>query len=114
MVKKIKNIESNHSLKSRYLYKILGNAVNLFSGMIVQMVVPRGLGAFQYGNFSFLTDFFTQFMAFFNMGSSVGFYTKLSKRQKESKLVVFYIMYIFLIVGIGFLTVFVFSHFGLP
>ena len=72
---------------------------------MTQVIIPRGLGAAQYGNFCFLTDFFSQFLGFLNMGTSIGFYTKLSKRPRETKLLVFYAGYVMLAVVLGLLTV---------
>jgi O-antigen/teichoic acid export membrane protein len=82
------------TLRKRYFYKVFANIITGVAGVISQAVISRGLGAVQYGNFNFLTDFFTQFLSFLNTGTSIAFYTKLSKRPHESKLVSFYLVYI--------------------
>jgi O-antigen/teichoic acid export membrane protein len=89
-----KSIIPSDSLRRRYFFKVFANIVTGGAGVISQAVISRGLGATQYGDFNFLTDFFTQFLAFLNVGTSVAFYTKLSKRPHESKLVTFYLVYI--------------------
>ncbi|MFH0753289.1 MAG: lipopolysaccharide biosynthesis protein [Candidatus Omnitrophota bacterium] len=105
-------MSSSDSLKKRYLYKVFGNGMSMAAGAVTQAVIPRCLGALQYGNFCFLTDFFLQIMGFLNAGSSTGFYTKLSKRPCENKLVLFYLGYIFLAVMAGLLMVSVAAGLG--
>lgn len=81
------------SLKKKYIFKFLTNFVGLAFGFISQTIISRGLGPKLYGDFNFLSNFFTEFVNFFDMGSSTGFYTKLSHRQKESGLVSFYLYF---------------------
>jgi O-antigen/teichoic acid export membrane protein len=81
------------SLKKRYFYKLSTNVIGAVVSAVTQAVIPRGLGPKAYGDFSFLTSFFTQFIGFFDMGTSIGFYTKLSQRPSESGLVSFYMYY---------------------
>lgn len=85
------------SLKKRYFFKLLTNFVGLGISAITQAIIPRGLGPKAYGDYNFLINFFTQVINFFDMGSSVGFYTKLSQRQKEFKLVSFYFYFVCLV-----------------
>jgi O-antigen/teichoic acid export membrane protein len=81
------------SLKKRYIYKLLTNLFGLFIGLVTQAIIPRGLGPKAYGDFSFLSNFFSQFVGFFDMGTSVGFYTKLSQRQKDIGIITFYVSF---------------------
>jgi O-antigen/teichoic acid export membrane protein len=81
------------SLKKRYLFKLSTNVVGLAIGMVTQAIIPRGLGPKAYGDFHFLTNFFNQIVGFFDMGTSIGFYTKLSQRPKEFGLVSFYLYF---------------------
>lgn len=85
----VKN-DGQDSLKKRYSYRLFSGIVGGVLGLVTYGIVPRSLGPVAYGNFSFLTDFFQQLTGFFNMGTSAAFYTKLSKRQEEHKLEVFY------------------------
>src|SRR3989304_3080640 len=87
-------MQQEHSLKKRYFYKLFTNFLGLGVSLVTQTIVPRGLGPKSYGDFSFLSDYFNQFAGFFDMGTSIGFYTKLSQRPKEFKLVVFYFFFI--------------------
>lgn len=93
---------SGDSLKKRWLYKFFANVIGFGMGFITQSIVPRGLGPTAYGNFSFLSNFFTQLVSFFEMGTSTCFYTRLSQRQKERELVSFYLYFIgFVAVGVA-------------
>jgi O-antigen/teichoic acid export membrane protein len=79
------------SLKRRYAAKLAANLVGLVINMVTQAIIPRGLGPKAYGDFSFLSNFFTQLVSFFDMGTSVCFYTKLSQRQRDIGIITFYI-----------------------
>jgi O-antigen/teichoic acid export membrane protein len=95
------------SLGKRYFYKLLTNLVGLPVYLVTQAIIPRGLGPQAYGDFNFLTNFFSQVMGFLDMGTSIGFYTKLSQRPHETSLVSFY-FYFFLasvIILLGAVTV---------
>lgn len=78
------------SLNKRYLYKLFTNLSGMAIGLVTQAIIPRGLGPRAYGDFNFLTNFFAQVVGFLDMGTSIGFYTKLSQRPKESPLIKFY------------------------
>jgi O-antigen/teichoic acid export membrane protein len=97
------------SLKKRYLFKLSTNLVGLVIGMVTQAIIPRGLGPKAYGDFHFLTDFFNQIVGFFDMGTSIGFYTKLSQRSKEFGLVSFY-LYFTGIVSVAIMVLVVIIH----
>ena len=99
------------SLKKRYLYKASTNLVGFLIALASAGVVPRGLGPAAYGSFNFLSTFFSQFVGFFDPGTSTAFYTKLSQRPKESGLLTFYWGYIgtvslvvFLLVALAFVA----------
>lgn len=81
---------AQNSLGTRYFWKVLANLVTIVSSLIIHATVPRTLGPTLYGNYSFLTNFFSRFVGLCSMGTSIAFYTKLSKRSKEHKLVIFY------------------------
>jgi len=82
------------TLRKRYLYKVFANIITGGAGIVSQAVISRGLGPIGYGNFNFLTDFFVKFLEFLSAGTPLAFFTKLSKRPHESKLVNFYFLYI--------------------
>ncbi len=78
------------SLKKRYLFKLGTNFVSIPIALATQAIIPRGLGPGPYGDFNFLTYFFLQIVHFFDTGTSLSLYTKLSKRPKEYGLIRFY------------------------
>ena len=92
------------SLKTRYAAKLSTNLVGLAVNMVIQAIIPRGLGPKAYGDFSFLSDSFSQLMNFFSLSTSIGFYTKLSQRQGEFGLISFY----FKFTGLSILALFIF------
>jgi O-antigen/teichoic acid export membrane protein len=97
------------SFKKRYLFKLSSNLVGVAISAISSAVIPRGLGPRAYGDYSFLTSFFSQLIGFFDMGTSNCFYTKLSQRQQDTGLIYFYTYFTSLtaLVAVLFVT---FSH----
>lgn len=83
----------NDSLKKRYLYKLFSGFFGFIFNLVSQAIIPRGLGPEVYGNYNFLTNFFTQLTSFVDAGTSTCFYTKLSQRPKEQRLVSFYFLF---------------------
>jgi O-antigen/teichoic acid export membrane protein len=92
------------SLGKRYIAKLFTNFIGLLLGLITTAIIPRGLGPNNYGNFEFLTNFFAQLLPFLTFATSFGFYTKLSQRQTEPPLVIFYTY----LTGIAFVLLFLF------
>jgi O-antigen/teichoic acid export membrane protein len=93
------------SLVKRYLYKLFTNLSSLAINLVTQAIIPRGLGPRAYGDFNFLTNFFTQVIGFLDMGTSIGFYTKLCQRPKESPLIKFYVLFIGAVAVVTYLFV---------
>lgn len=93
------------TLGKRYGSKLLANLVGLPVNLATQAIIPRGLGPGAYGDFNFLTNFFTQVFNFLEMGTSLGFYTKLSQRPRETGLVTFYFYFSGLVVALIFAIV---------
>jgi len=92
------------SLKTRYAAKLSTNLVGLAVNMVIQAIIPRGLGPKAYGDFNFLSSFFSELMPFFSLNTSIGFYTKLSQRQNEFGLISFY----FQLTGLSIIALFIF------
>ncbi len=86
MIDKIKS----KKLSGRYLAKLIANIIGLIFGLIIQMIIPRSLGPKMYGNYEYLVNFFNKAFPFFTLGTDMGFYTKLSMRQREYGLISFY------------------------
>ncbi len=82
------------SLNKRYGYKVTTNLVALFINIIVNSIVPRGLGPGTYGDFSFLSAFFSKIANFLNVETVTAFYVRLCQRQNDGGLVSFYLSFI--------------------
>lgn len=98
--------KKNDSLKKRYSFKLLANISSFPITLINQSIFARGLGPIGYGDFNFLTNFFNQIIIFFDTGTSLCFYNKLSQRQDDKGLVKFY--WLFSIVVVILLILFLF------
>lgn len=97
----------NSTLSKRYLTKLTANLVGMVVNLFIAAIVPRALGPGNFGNFEFLRDFFQRVVGLLNIGTIQAFYTKLSQRQNDFGLVVFYF---FIIICVFFLMfVFCFS-----
>lgn len=83
------------SLRRRYFAKLIANFVSLGAMVVTHMVIPRALGPSAYGNFNYVTNFFTQLIGVFDTGTSTCFYIKLSQRPKETGLIAFYAYFVF-------------------
>ncbi len=81
------------SLRKRYLYKVLASVFGLLSNLVIYSIVPRVLGPAAYGNFNFLSHFFSQLVEILDGRSSVGALVKASQRPDEKGLVVSYLYY---------------------
>lgn len=87
------------SLSKRYAAKAGTNLVNAGLGLVTMSLVMRSLGPMAYGNFNFLTEFFNRVVVFLNMGTSHGFFTKVSQRPEEQKIIRFYTSFLVLLLG---------------
>ena len=105
MEKITKNNKKVDSLKKRYFYKLGASLICIPISLITAAVVPRTLGPAAYGNFSFLTQFFAKIVGFFDSGTSIGFYTKMSQRLHEKGLIKFYWFFVLIISLIVMITV---------
>jgi O-antigen/teichoic acid export membrane protein len=96
-----------HSLKKRFSSKLITNLINAGASLIIMSLVPRSLGPVAFGNFSFLTETFNKIVGFLGFGTPIAFYTKLSQRQKEQKIIRFYIYFLLLVLIIGLVFLFI-------
>ncbi|MCG8568558.1 MAG: oligosaccharide flippase family protein [Spirochaetes bacterium] len=97
------------SLKKRYFYKILTNIINLLFNIITASIIPRALGPEIYGYFSYIQNFFSRIIGFFDSGLTSAFYNKITKRQKEYSLITFYLITSFVVLVLLSLTIFLFT-----
>jgi O-antigen/teichoic acid export membrane protein len=61
------------SLHRRYFFKLATGFVGLGLSLVTQAIIPRGLGPRAYGDFAFLSNFFTQVVAFLTLAPPPGF-----------------------------------------
>lgn len=87
------------SLRKRYLFKLSSSLLGFAISIIIQAIVPRGLGPEAFGNYAFLTSILTQIVLFFDLGNTSAFFVKLSQRPKEFKIATFY--FYFTLLGFG-------------
>jgi O-antigen/teichoic acid export membrane protein len=101
------------SLKKRYLFKLLANLVGFVFNIIIQAIIPRALGPKAYGDFGFLSSFFTSFVGFWDMGTSTCYYTRLSGKQNDFALVRFYSLFVIIVAVVTLAFVFITHAFNL-
>jgi O-antigen/teichoic acid export membrane protein len=104
------NIQSG--IFSRYLSKLFGVLVTGLVNIGLLAVVPRHLGASDYGFFVYLQNFFFQFFGLVDAGTSSCFYSKLCAQPNRLELLGFYSVYAFaaLFLGLFFcVTIFLFG-----
>ena len=82
------------SLKKKFSWKLLSNILTFSMSSIITILVPRSLGPTDYGNFSYLNNFFSKILGFFSFGTVLAFFTKLSQRPNEHKIIRFYIYFL--------------------
>ena len=80
-------------LRHRYLAKLLANSVGAVLFLATLGLVPRVLGPTAFGRYEYLTNFFQQIVNLVDSGTSSYFYTSLSQRPKDLRLLVFYVAY---------------------
>ena len=91
------------SLFKRYFYKLLTGIIGLPTQLIIQSIIPRALGSLAYGQFTFLSNSFTQITGFFNSGFSYAYYTKLSSDLDDKDLIKFFFRLVLIFILIIFL-----------
>lgn len=110
---------AKNSIQFDFISKLISNIIGILTNIGFQAIVPRTLGPSQYGNFSFLNNFFEQIVNFLEINSSTAYYTKLSHRKKETKLFFFYIkicliLFFLLFLITGVICFSKLTHFLLP
>ena len=66
-------------------------------GFVTIGIIPRALGPEMYGNYGFLTNFFSRTFKFCKLGDSSAYETKLSSTPTDYKLIGFYTIYILIV-----------------
>lgn len=93
------------SLKKRYAAKLGSQALTMAANVVSQSLVARALGPAAFGSFNFIQNFFSEVKGFLDMGTSVGFYTKLSQRPNEFGIIAFYARFLLLVSALIFAAV---------
>ena len=70
------------SLNKRYIVKLVSSAVSGIVNASILALVPSALGPVAFGNFTYLTQFFTKVLAFLDAGTSTALFTRLSAKKK--------------------------------
>ena len=78
------------TLGRRIAVKSLSGGLALPLNVLLQAMVPRALGAAAYGDYVYLSAFFTSVLNLGDSGTSQAFYNKLSQRPDEAGLSGFY------------------------
>lgn len=86
------------SLGRRYAYKLAGNIAGSASHMVVQALVPRAIGPVAYGDFVFLTSWFTRLVGFLGFGTPLALNTKVAQCPGDARLMTFYAWFV---AGVG-------------
>ncbi len=76
--------------KKHLIFKVLTNFSKIPVNLGLNAIFPRLLGPANYGNFEFLFDNANKVIGFFDAGSSIAFYTKLSQNHRDQLLIKFY------------------------
>jgi O-antigen/teichoic acid export membrane protein len=97
--------------KKHLTFKILTNLLKIPVNLTLNAMFPRLLGPINYGNFDFLYDSANKVIGFFDTGSSIAFYTRLSQNYDE-RLIKFYWWIVGLLGFSYFLFVFGMGLFG--
>jgi len=85
------------SLNKRYFFKLSTSLIGIPIQLVIATIIPRSLGPVTYGQFSFLTNSFSQIFGFFNSGTSIAYYTKLSGDLESKEIITFYLRFILII-----------------
>ena len=78
---------SEDSLKKRFIYKLASSIFSFAIGIITVGIPARALGPTSYGDFTFLTQFFRPILNFFTFNTNIAYFTKISKRPEEKKII---------------------------
>ena len=92
------------SFGKRYAYKLLSNISGIIIGIISFFIVPRALGPKYFGDYSFLTNVYTQVINFLDMRASTCLYIKLSQNRDDRNIIPFYSLFGILIITILFIS----------
>ena len=98
-------------LARRFLARAGGSILAVPLNLALQAIVPRTLGPASYGNYSYVSAWFTETIGFLEGGSSSAFFAKWSQRPEEAGIASFFSL---IIAAVGLvLPALVLAAFGL-
>jgi len=90
------------SFPRRFIYKFAANFVGVLASFFQAGLVSRALGPRSYGDYSFLINFFNQFVGFLEMRSATFLYTSISRDRARMAIAA---VYFFVALAISLVTV---------
>jgi len=108
MTNRLIQFVNSQSIKARFLASLSANTIRMGLSFVTGLIVARGLGTADFGNYSFLLGSFSSITALLDMGTSSAFYTFLSQRKHSLRFYLYYIswlviQFIFALVLIAFI-----------
>lgn len=95
------------SFRKRYAFKLLSNISGIIIGLISFCIVPRALGPKHFGDYSFLTNVYTQVITFLDMRASTCLYIKLSQNKEDRNIIPFYSLFGILIIIVFLISTYI-------
>lgn len=84
------SLRAEDSLSRRYIIRLISSAINLPFAAVMQGVLARASGAVVYGDFTFLSKFFSDALTLLDGGAITAFFSKYSRHPEQDGLVSFY------------------------
>jgi len=84
---------SARSVKSRFAVTLAANIVRTGLSFLTGIVIARGLGPEEYGNFTFLLSSFIALRQLLDMGTGAAFYTFLAQKSRPAAFVGSYLLW---------------------
>jgi len=85
---------NNHSIKVRFITTLFVNVARVGLSFVAGLIIARGLGPANYGNFNFLLGSFASITALLDMGTSSAFYTFLSQKRRSVQFYLYYFLWL--------------------
>lgn len=100
-------------LSKKYFSKLFTRLIQFSSSLLLLGIVPRALGPIGLGIYEFLNSFFGNLSRLANLETSNAYFSKLSKRQNETSLISYIVIFNFLGFVITFLLMCIIIVLGL-
>jgi O-antigen/teichoic acid export membrane protein len=87
---------SSQRVGMRFVVSFTGNIIKLSLSFFTGLIIARGLGPNDYGNFSFLLTSFLSLRQLLDMGTSQAFYTFISEKKRSKGFFKYYFLWVLL------------------